>query len=109
RFPAEPSSVATISALRTTTGPPVDSTLTPSDAGYWFVVACGVMNVQPAVPSATVAPRAMAATRRGAMDAAEREFTDPPEVRRVSSFILVGRGPLSGGGSLIRTGANLSA
>src|SRR5690606_558380 len=77
-----------------------------------IVVAWCVMNVQPVAPSATVAPRAMAAMRRGAMDAAEREFTDPPEVRRVSSTQSSGsirrfRDAAQDGAD--RIGANLSA
>src|SRR5690606_27874485 len=91
RWPGGGSSAAIRRALRTAIGPAVDSTLTPSEVGEEIVVAWWVMNVQPVAPSATVAPRATAAMRRGAMDAAEREFTDPPGVQRVSSTSLVGR------------------
>ncbi len=46
RLPSEPSSLATMSTLRTLSGPE-PSTFTPSAAEYWIVVACGEIMVQP--------------------------------------------------------------
>ncbi|GAA3941825.1 hypothetical protein GCM10022383_19540 [Microbacterium soli] len=51
--------------------------------------------MQPEAPSTIVVPSATAAVRRAAMDAAEREFTEPPGMQRVDPSILVGRRPVS--------------
>jgi hypothetical protein len=69
KLPSDPSSLATIWALRTSIGP-ASWTFVPSAAEYGIVVACGEIMLHPVVVRTSAPPMAS--------DAMRRRFTDPP-------------------------------